>query len=252
MALELWFLLVIVLLLIGFVVLLKVLRSAVTAVLGMLGLAIILFLVFSIVLYVDGSRLKDAFEGDKLLLLTKDGVVRAGIRVNDLKSVTTRNMDYLDAEELSSANKLFTDEKYKDMRGEQDFMMVFRYKAFNGTTGMELEEHGITISYEEIGLVLEEDDLYDAFMIIMSDERLTSSEKEQKIMGLEQDYESIEALRAALLMFLFGDRVRDEGLGFIVDNYRSENLVVHPDFITIRLLDNLPGFFKNRFLGGEK
>ena len=246
---QLWILLIIVLLLIGFVILLRVLRSVVSAALSILGLAIILFLIVGIVLYVDGSNLKESFEGDKVLLLTKDGAVKAGLRVNNLDSVTTRNMDYLGAEEISNANMLFQDEEYDELRDDNDFLMIFRYKAFNGTGGMELED--VTISYEEIGLILEEDNLYDAFMIIMEDERLTSSEKELKMVELEEEFGSIEALKAALLMFLFGDRVKEEGLRFIVDNYKEENIIVRPEFITMKILDRIPRFMKNNFFGGD-
>ena len=243
-------LLVIVLLLIGFVIFLKVLRNVVSAALSILGLAIILFLIVGIVLYVDGSNLKKSFEGDKVLLLTKDGDVKAGIKVTDLRSITTRTTNYLDAEEIDNANTLFKDEDYNDLKGENDFLVVFKYKAFNGTGGMKLEEHNITISYEEIGLVLEEDNLFDAFMIIMRDERLTSQEKELKIPGLEEEFGSTEALKAAILMYLFGDRLRDEGLSFLADNYKEENIIIKPEFVTLKIIDRVPKLMKNTFLRG--
>jgi len=248
---ELWIVLVIVLLLIAFVILLKVLRSVVIAVLGVVGLFVVLLIAGGIVLYVDASNLKSAFEGDKLFVLTKDGEVKTGLVVSDMQSLEEGNLvDYLTSEEVGEANSFFAEEEYGDLRGDNDLLIVFRYRAFNGTEGLEFEDLGVSISYEEIGLILEADTLEEAVSIMLDDEGFEGEERDLVFAELLEEFGSVEELKAVLLMFLFGDRVMDEGPRFLSDNYVEENLIINPEFITIRLVERIPGRVTDRFLGG--
>src|SRR3989344_3586684 len=89
-------------------------------------LLIMSLLVFgaALIVYVDGSNLKQHFENaPKTFLLDNQGALLAGMK--ELRTETTYNIQYLTQAELDELNQLYKQGNLEKMKGTSDKLFIF-------------------------------------------------------------------------------------------------------------------------------
>ena len=191
------------------VLLFKLIKNVFKVIVTLVGILVVLSLVFSVVVFTD---VKDITEGmqnqEKLFLFEHDGEFVTGF-----SGISLENVSFLNEEKLGEYNTKNDDLDY--LLGESFNLFIINSDAFEDIDKIKFEDNDL--SKKEAFELIESTDLGDE-------------------LGLEG---SDKEIKGAIFAVLLGESIERDKL-FIFKQFKEGNLVVYPETITFKIIENIP------------
>jgi len=228
--------------LIAFKILKKLLKALVTAIL----LIIILLSLITVIVYIDAKKLTKAIQGPKEIFVLSGSSLSAGgyIKTNDFTKDDIKNLNI-----FQYYNKTYLDESEdlylvpKPNKPENLVLLIYANYLVKDQT-MSFEEYDVEIGEIKLAELLQTNNLEESAEIFASKSEYDS---ETILKELSEEYENSEELKASLMLSLLSTQQKEDG-NYIFNGIKKDEIIIFPDFITLKVLDFLPESITNKIM----
>lgn len=225
----------------------KMLSGILRVVFNILGFAFFILAIISVILYLDGRKAGELFkEGEKVLLYETGDELVAGVRVAKEELLVKsedglpENVKALGEEGRAPYEPLLAGKK---LPNDKELVVVFRDESFedsyvplealDGTIGRELFD--ALMNSDEPKVLLAREMAAEQGLAVQDSEAF-ARDVEEATGGMTDD-----EFKAALFLAELSLVLREEEKAqFLVTQLKSKNLLLSPQFLTVRLIDRIP------------
>lgn len=219
-----------------------VLRIAFSA----LGVLFITVLILSIIAYMDAKQAKTLLEeGDKTVLYAQGDQVLSGVAVHgegflvEAEGELPENIDILTRKELDRYEALLADEEFET---EDELVILVRDRAFNDQLET-IDLMTVNLSKDEFSDLMASEEpkelLIDAYLeaegLLPNALESGHAELSDNLTDLEDD-----ELQSGLFLMALSQTVEEDGASFVIQSVKDDEIIIKPDFLTIKILKRLP------------
>jgi hypothetical protein len=231
--------------LIVFIVVFKIIKSIIKAL--MIGLLIILFLVgvFSFVLYMDYTSLRDGFGDEKtMFILQNNGVVLSGLTSEKQEDLIYR---VFESNELITVNEKYSSKSYKEIKGDSKRLYIVGINFYNALEDEVtfVDQYADKMKKETIKKIMVSASPLESYVDL---NKINDSLNEDEKIELSEQFKTDEDFRASLFLLSTNEILEQKGVKYIYKEYKKENVEVYPKTMVFFLINLIPSWLVNMVL----
>lgn len=236
--LEIEFIIGAVLFIIVAVLIFKIIKKIILAILLVFLIFILSMAGVGFLVYEDMMDMKEKFfKSSNLLLLEDNGKIISALQ---MQGFDEEGFDFLDEKWISSKQEAFQNHDYDEIIGRNYKIFIIKLETFSNIENIQFED--LQLTKEDVFNISRASNSLDVFFQISSrGQNLSEMEKALLKQNLEEEFGS-QNLKGIMFGMLFAQAVEKEGVLFIIENFKQNNIVIYPETITFKLVKSVPNF----------
>ena len=233
---------IIAVLIVLFFVFLKLLKSVLKALSVVVVVFIIIGLVIGLMIYSDLNKFERLVSGKKILLFYDEQNFKAGVEIPPIREINQilikGAITHYSESELENFKEKYTNKELSLLTPEDGLLIIILPDALKEHSVLELENVSVNISSEDFLTLINSNSIEQELSL------LTKNLNEQDATSVENylnyNYESAQKIKNLVFYKMFLDSSKENSGLFLINNIRTNKIIISPEFNTIKSLSFVP------------